>query len=288
MGITGTLLNSRPILAVYVLLLFLASISYVSVGYITYKKAKNYLHAKISEASHPWYTPGARTVLQGALGRCSWNGPLHGAVASGTCYARSPLQGCHGPLMRFEHDILSSSAGAVFSLVPLHLANVFVDLPCANHVTNRFGKGITPAGYRLTAYDVLSAGSGIKDGIRRTQLSTPPLPVPTGHAAFREGRQNGPMAKASSGKLARQAASLRQRVGVAAPTAGTDINAAHEDTIHVSPTKPPKEEKKADAATAQGGYKRNFRTKCAASPSFSLLLMLFLERLSPFSSTYVR
>jgi len=203
-GITGTLLNSRPILAVYIHLLLPASISYVSVGYVTYKKAKISLDAKISEAWHPWYTPGARIVLQGALGRCGWNGPLHGAVASGTCYARSPLQGCHGPLMRFEHDILSSSAGAVFSLVPLHLANVFVDLLCANHVTNRFGKGITPARYRLTAHDVLSAGSGIKDGIRRTQLSTPPLPVPTGHAAFREDRQNGTVYRHAHGKFKRE------------------------------------------------------------------------------------
>lgn len=33
------------------------------------------------------------------------------------------------------------------------------------------------------------------------------------------------------------------------PTAETDINAAYEDAIHVLSTKPPKEEKKVDAAT---------------------------------------
>jgi len=116
-GMTGTLLNSRPILAVYVLLLFPAFISYVSVGYVTYKKANFSLDAKVSEAWNLWYLPGARLVLQGALGCCGWSGPLHGAVASGTCYARSPLPGCHGPLVRFERDILSSAAGAVFSIV---------------------------------------------------------------------------------------------------------------------------------------------------------------------------
>ena len=57
---------------------------------------------------------------------------------------------------------------------------------------------------------------------------------------------------------------------MAVPTAETDINAAYEDTIYVLSTKPPKEEKKVDAATAQEDYKRNFRTKCAAFPSFSL------------------
>ena len=39
LGMTGTLLNSWPILAISVLLLP-ASISYVSVGYVTYKRRK--------------------------------------------------------------------------------------------------------------------------------------------------------------------------------------------------------------------------------------------------------
>jgi hypothetical protein len=52
-------------------------------------------------------------------------------------------------------------------------------------------------------------------------------------------------------------------VDVAVPTAETDINAAYEDAIHVLSTKPPKEEKKVDEATAQEDYYRTFRTKCA-------------------------
>jgi hypothetical protein len=192
-GITGTLLNSRPILAVYVLLLFPSFLSFVSVGYLTYKKANFSLDAKVSEAWHRWYSPGARTILQGALGCCGWTSPLHGAVASGVCYTRSPLAGCHGPLVRFEREFLSSAAGTVFSLVPLHLANIFVGLLCANHVTDRFGKGITPARYRLTAHDILSAGSAAvagKQGVmKQTGLPVPPLSAPRGHSAFREDRQ---------------------------------------------------------------------------------------------------
>ncbi|KAF8460466.1 hypothetical protein DFH94DRAFT_633952 [Russula ochroleuca] len=193
-GITGTLLNSRPILAVYVLLLFPSFLSFVSVGYLTYKKANFSLDAKVSEAWHLWYSPGARTVLQGALGCCGWSSPLHGAAASGVCYARSPLAGCHGPLMRFERDILSSVAATVFSLVPMHLANIFVGLLCANHVTDRFGKGITPRRYRLTAQDILSAGSAPAAGcklsaMKQTELPTFPFPAPKGHSTFREDRK---------------------------------------------------------------------------------------------------
>lgn len=50
-------------------------------------------------------------------------------------------------------------------------------------------------------------------------------------------------------------------VEVAVPTAEVDINAAYEDAIHVLSTKPPKEEKKVDAATEQEDFYRNFRTK---------------------------
>ena len=186
-GVTGTLLNSRPILAVYVLLLFPSFISFVSVGYVTYKKATFSLDAKASEAWNLWYSTGARTVLQGALGCCGWSGSLHGAAPSGACYVRSPLLGCHGPLVRFELDILTSAWGTVFSLVPLHLVNIFVGLLCANHVTHRFGKGITPARYRLTADDILSAG--LVDQ-KNAGLPLLPSPAPTGHGTFREDRRS--------------------------------------------------------------------------------------------------
>ena len=54
-------------------------------------------------------------------------------------------------------------------------------------------------------------------------------------------------------------------VEVAVPTAEKDINAAYEDAIHVLSTKPPKEEKKVDPATAQEDFYRSFRTKYVAT-----------------------
>jgi hypothetical protein len=201
---TGTLLNSRPILAVYVLLLFPSFLSFVSVGYVTYKKANFSLDAKASAAWKLWYSPGARTVLQGALGCCGWSGPLHGAAASGTCYTRSPLPGCHGALVHFERDALSSVAGMIFALVPLHLINIFVGLLCANHVTHRFGKGITPARYRLTIHDVLPVGSDTKQGTKQADLPIYPPLAPSGHAAFREDRRSVTTYRHSHGKFERE------------------------------------------------------------------------------------
>ncbi|KAI0265638.1 hypothetical protein BC834DRAFT_824642 [Gloeopeniophorella convolvens] len=203
-GVTGTLLNSRPILAVYVLLLFPSFISFVSVGYITYKKANLSLDAKASEAWNAWYSPGARTVLQGALICCGWSGPLHGAAASGTCYARSPLPGCHVPLVHFERDALTSAYGTVFSLVPLHLANIFVALLCANHVTHRFGKGITPARYRLTVRDVFAAGlSEVGEKTTCTSSLSPLRLAPTEQRSFREDRHVYSQVRRAQGKAPR-------------------------------------------------------------------------------------
>jgi chitin synthase len=51
---------------------------------------------------------------------------------------------------------------------------------------------------------------------------------------------------------------------VAVPTAETGINVVHEHAKHALSTKPPKEEKKLDAATAQDCY-CNFRTRCETS-----------------------
>ncbi|KAH9073609.1 hypothetical protein EDB83DRAFT_2516503 [Lactarius deliciosus] len=63
-------------------------------------------------------------------------------------------------------------------------------------------------------------------------------------------------------------------VEVAVRTAETDNNAAYEDAIHVLSTKPPKEEKKEDAATKQEDYYRNFKT------NVSLAWLLSNENLS--------
>ncbi|KAH9971449.1 hypothetical protein BJV74DRAFT_783673 [Russula compacta] len=203
-GITGTLLNSRPIIAVYVLLLFPSFLSSISVGYLTYKKANFSLDAKVSEAWNLWYSPGARSVLQGAFSCCGWSSPYHGAAASGTCYTRSPLPGCHGPLVTFERDTLSSAAGVVFCLVPLHLLNIVTGLLCGNHVTHRFGKGVMPARYRLTAHDIVPAGPDGKQGTRQIELPFPPLPAPNGHITFREDRQIGTTYRHAHGKLERE------------------------------------------------------------------------------------
>jgi hypothetical protein len=59
-------------------------------------------------------------------------------------------------------------------------------------------------------------------------------------------------------------------IEVAVPTVETDINAAYENAIHVLSTKPPKEEKRADATTIQEDLFRSFWAKYVVYPSFLL------------------
>ena len=45
------------------------------------------------------------------------------------------------------------------------MVNLVVALLCANHVTNTFGKGLTPKQYRLSANDVKADAEKILEGV---------------------------------------------------------------------------------------------------------------------------
>ncbi|KAJ3835205.1 Tetraspanin family-domain-containing protein [Lentinula raphanica] len=154
LGITGTLLNSRPILATYTLLLWPALISMLAVGYTSYKRYAFSLDRKLNFSWSQYYTPLGRLMIQSSLRCCGYYDPLHEATMSSKCYPRTPLPGCKGKLYRFERENLTVIWSTTFSLVSLHLINIFVALLCSNHVTHTFGKGITPKQYRLSQQDL--------------------------------------------------------------------------------------------------------------------------------------
>ncbi|KAJ7119876.1 hypothetical protein C8R44DRAFT_789036 [Mycena epipterygia] len=153
-GLSGLLLNSRPILAAYALLLWPAFACIVAIGYVAYKRATFSLDHKLNMSWSQYYTPLGRLLVQDSLRCCGFYSALHEATPSTRCYPRTALPGCKGKLFRFERANLAMVWSAAFSLVPLHLLNVLVALLCANHVTATFGKGITPRMYRLTRVDV--------------------------------------------------------------------------------------------------------------------------------------
>ncbi|KAJ7068986.1 tetraspanin Tsp2 family [Mycena belliarum] len=176
-GLSGVFLNSRPILAVYTLLLWPAFLALVAIGYVAYKRATFALDHKLNLSWSQYYTPLGRLVVQDALRCCGFYSALHEATPSKRCYPRTSLPGCKGKLYRFERANLALIWSTVFSLVPLHLLNVLVALLCANHVTETFGKGITPKRYRLTKVDVQADAVKIMRGVKGLGILSSGLPL---------------------------------------------------------------------------------------------------------------
>jgi hypothetical protein len=165
-GLSGTILNSRPLLATYALLLWPAFISILAIGYLSYKRYAFSLDLKLNRAWSQYYTPLGRLIIQNSLQCCGFRSPLDQAAVSKRCHTRSPLPGCKTALYQFRKEMLATMWGAAFGIVPVHIVNIFVSLLCANHVTSWFGKGITPRKYRLTRGDVL-------DQLDETKLTRP-------------------------------------------------------------------------------------------------------------------
>ena len=148
-GWAGILLNNRGFLAWYSFLLWICFAFLVTPGYMTYKKRTFNLEGKLNSQWSRDLGVAGRLAIQNQLGCCGYFSPFVLATVSQSCYARSALPGCKGPYMRHQRIILRRWFTAAFALVPLHLFVMVAALLCSNHVTYRFGKGMTPKAYRL-------------------------------------------------------------------------------------------------------------------------------------------
>ncbi|KAJ8520920.1 hypothetical protein ONZ45_g2285 [Pleurotus djamor] len=173
-GLTGVLLNSRPILAVYTLLLWPSFISVLVIGYVSYKRSAFALDRKLQRAWSQDYTQLGRLMIQNSLGCCGWFNALHEVAVSNRCYPRAPLPGCKAALIVFEETHLELIWKTVFGLIaPMHIINIFVALLCSNHVNETFGKGIMPRKYWLTVEDVRRDKEVIREKLRMAGSEVP-------------------------------------------------------------------------------------------------------------------
>lgn len=65
------------------------------------------------------------------------------------CYPRSILPGCKNKYLKLEREVLETWYTCSFAIVPVHIGIILAALLCSNHITYRFGKGLTPKRYRL-------------------------------------------------------------------------------------------------------------------------------------------
>ena len=99
LGLAATLLHSRPLLAVYCLLLWPCGVALLSVGYSSYRKSHLSLDLKINEAWSRLLDDAARLQIQDAVSRAG---------------ALSPFQPLSNPPLT---GLLSSSSAAVLRLL---------------------------------------------------------------------------------------------------------------------------------------------------------------------------
>ncbi|KAI0035170.1 hypothetical protein K488DRAFT_76751 [Vararia minispora EC-137] len=148
-GWAGILLNNRAFLAVYTFLLWICFAFLVTPGYLTYRNRNYNLSGKINQQWSQQLGVSGWLQIQNQLQCCGFFSPFVEAAVSQTCYARSNLPGCKGPFMVFERTVLARWYAIVFGLVPFQIFCIVAGLLCSNHVTYRFGKGMTPKAYRL-------------------------------------------------------------------------------------------------------------------------------------------
>ncbi|OCF45877.1 tetraspanin Tsp2 [Kwoniella heveanensis CBS 569] len=148
-GFAGILLNNRAFLAVFTLFLWFCLALMVTPGYMTYKQRTFNLEGKInSQWSRSLGTEG-RLRIQDALRCCGYFSPYVEATVSPLCYSRSNLPGCKSRYLHLERRVLGIWVATSFGLVPAHVIIMVAALLCSNHITYRFGKGLTPKRYRL-------------------------------------------------------------------------------------------------------------------------------------------
>lgn len=153
-GLAGIILDSRRFLTAYAILLWPGFMFLITVGYLAYKRVTFALDDKLDRTWSEGFTSQDRLTMQESLRCCGYFDALHEAIFSKRCFPRTMLPGCKGELYRFEKKSLHVIWFTAFTLAPLHIANIVIALICANHVTNRFGEGVTPVYCRLTVNDV--------------------------------------------------------------------------------------------------------------------------------------
>ena len=148
-GYSGIVLNNRAFLAVWTLLLWVCLGLMVAPGYMTYKRKTFNLEGKINLQWSRNLGSEGRLRIQDALRCCGYFSPYVEAIQSPLCYSRSNFPGCKNKYLKLERHVLQTWYTIAFALVPAHIFIIVAALLCSNHVTYRFGKGLTPKAYRL-------------------------------------------------------------------------------------------------------------------------------------------
>ncbi|KAJ7667524.1 hypothetical protein DFH06DRAFT_1182773 [Mycena polygramma] len=149
-GFAGIVLNNRAFLAVYTFLLWVVFGLMVVPGYLTYKHRTLNLEGKINNQWSRDLGADGRLRIQNQLGCCGYL-----ARSSRRQSAPHATRAASSRGAKRRTSTLRSSSSSAGTPCPLassrcQIAVIVSGLLCSNHVTYRFGKGMTPKAYRLS------------------------------------------------------------------------------------------------------------------------------------------
>ncbi|RUP51137.1 hypothetical protein BC936DRAFT_149746 [Jimgerdemannia flammicorona] len=175
LGYTGIMLNNRGILAIYNVLLWPCFALIASVGYVSYRKNKWNLEAKLRNQWHDIFDRDDRSRVQANLRCCGYKEFADWPERSSKCFPRTLLPGCKYKYQTLTKSGLIYTYTITFLLLPVHIFVIFVALLCSNHVNRKFGKGLPPKIYRIdyNAVGIVAADPTTKSdmltGVRRKE-----------------------------------------------------------------------------------------------------------------------
>ncbi|KAL0139327.1 hypothetical protein V8B55DRAFT_1522951 [Mucor lusitanicus] len=156
-GFIAIILNNRPLLAVYNLLMWPCLGMIAAIGYTAYRKNKWNIEGKLSYQWHYQLDSVGRANIQANLHCCGYKTFADYHERSNKCYPRTLYPGCKYKYQNLTVNALRITWTVAFSMIPVHLLVLFSALLCSNHVNEKFGKGLPPKLYHVDYKEIMAA-----------------------------------------------------------------------------------------------------------------------------------
>ncbi|KAF9580124.1 hypothetical protein BGW38_003354 [Lunasporangiospora selenospora] len=140
-GLVGIFRENRIWLSWYNVMLWPVFALYLSIGYISFRRAKNHLRQRLRDEWTHSYTREQRLLVQRNLKCCGYLDPFSNGAYDLRCFPLTNLPGCQHKYNIFEDKLLTICWSASFLLAPVQLFVMISALLCSNHVDGMLRSG---------------------------------------------------------------------------------------------------------------------------------------------------
>ncbi|KAF9898831.1 hypothetical protein BX616_003564 [Lobosporangium transversale] len=140
-GFVGIFRENRIWLSAYAVLLWPVFALYMSIGYISFRRAKSHLRAHVKDEWIHDYSRQQRLLVQHNLWCCGYQSASWYGAYDSRCFPLTTLPGCQHKYNVFEAKLLKTCWTIVFSIAPFHIFVMLVALLCSNHIDGMLRSG---------------------------------------------------------------------------------------------------------------------------------------------------